>query len=81
MVKLRDVKIMCWNELANNLGLTCNIDRIIVEDFEVCGEKENILVSASFSVYGVSNIVYEVNFLNGDFVITSKHYDERLVVN
>ena len=77
MTKL-DIINHCRIALLENLGFTCKEDEIIIDDFFVVGEYEDILDEVNFRVQGGKHFSY-YNFLTGTFKINSQHYDGCVV--
>lgn len=80
MVKMSTIKLNCLDAINDYLGLQTKTDNIFIEDFSVCGEHEDILVSVCFSIKNCDNVHYEYNVLTSDFTIVSNRYDARMVV-
>lgn len=80
MERISAIKLNCMDAINDYLGLQTKTDNIVIEDFSVCGEHEDILVSVCFSIKHCDNVEYEYNLLTGDFTIISKRYDARMLV-
>ena len=65
--------------MMKNLGFTCKEDELILDDFVLVGENEDILDEANFRVQGGKHFSYYCNFLTGTFRINSLHYDGTVV--
>lgn len=78
MMKL-EIENMCRIALLEHLGFTCKEDEIIVDDFLLVGENEDILDEANFRVLGGKHFRYYYNFLTDTFIIKSNHYNGSVV--
>lgn len=74
-----DITNKCRMALLENLGFTCTEDELIIDDFCVVGENEDILDEANFRVQGGKHFSYYYNFLTDTFKINSRHYDGCVV--
>lgn len=79
MSKIREAQYSAQNALLDKLGLTTDIHNIVIEDFEIVGEKE-ILAGVSFTLKNCQNVWYSHNCLTGEFAIHSSQYDNILYI-
>ena len=80
MMNLLGVKFLTSSLYEEITGLRVEPSDMIIEDFEVTGENDDILIGASFSVYDKPDIWYTVNQIEKSILFTNNQNNSQMYV-